>query len=116
MEAIRMEGIIMEVLRMEEIRSAVMRLETEIEIEVKLIKLYFKAFENYMPARSNNLAVSDTAPKGGLRIQRMKKCLPMFLNGLRYDTTPDTGSQENAISVDEARRLGLKTSGRDDIF
>ena len=36
----------------------------------------------------------------------------MFLNGSRYNTTPDTGSLENAISADEARRLGLKVSGR----
>ena len=39
-----------------------------------------------------------------------KRCLPMFLNGLHYNTTPDTGSLENAISVYEVRRLGLRIS------
>lgn len=35
----------------------------------------------------------------------------MFLNGFLYNTTPDTGSLENAISADEVRRLQIKTSG-----
>lgn len=51
-------------------------------------------------------------PKSGSRMQRLKRFLPMFLNGSRYDTTPDTGSLENAISADEVRRLGLKITGR----
>lgn len=80
--------------------------------QLKAVKFLIKAFEAYMSGKSNDLAISDTAPKGGLQMRRLKKCLPMFLNGLRYDTTPDTGSQENAISADEARRRGLKIFGR----
>lgn len=36
----------------------------------------------------------------------------MFLNGFAYNTIPDTGSLENAILVDEVRRLRLNISGR----
>ena len=36
----------------------------------------------------------------------------MFLNGFSYNTIPDTGSLENAISVDVVRRLRLSISGR----
>jgi hypothetical protein len=64
------------------------------------------------PVRPGGLAVSDTVPKGGLRMQRLKRFLPMFLDGSRYDTTPDTGSLENAISADETRRLGLKITAK----
>jgi hypothetical protein len=71
-----------------------------------------KASLSSRPAKASDPAVSDTVPKGGLRTRRSKRILPMFLNGSRYDTTPDTGSLENAISADEARRLRLKTTGR----
>jgi hypothetical protein len=57
-------------------------------------------------------SVFGTVPEGGLRMQRLKRFLPMFLNGSRYDTTADTGSLENALSAHEARRLALQITGR----
>ena len=64
------------------------------------------------PAKLSHRAVSDSVPKGGLRTHRLKRILPMFLNGSHYDTTPDTGSRENAISAHEARRMELNVRGR----
>lgn len=55
---------------------------------------------------------NSTMPQSGSRMQCLKRLLPMFLKGSRYNTTPDTGSLENAISAEEARRLGLKITGR----
>jgi hypothetical protein len=80
----------------------------------KLIEQFLntKASASSKPGKPRHLAVSDTVPKGELRVKRLKRSLPMLLNGLRYDTTPDTGSLENAISADEARRLGLKITGK----
>ena len=80
----------------------------------KTIEQFLKstASASSKPAKARDPAVSDTVLKGGLRMQRLKRFLPMFLNGSRYNTTPDTGSLENAISTDEVRRLGLKITGR----
>ena len=64
-----------------------------------------------MPARGSNLAISDTVAKKESGLQRVRRQLPIFLNGLRYNAIPDTGSVENAMSVDEASRLGLKITG-----
>jgi hypothetical protein len=58
------------------------------------------------------LVAHHTVSEGGLRTQRSKRILPMFLNGWRYDTIPDTGSLENAISAHHARRLRLRITGR----
>jgi hypothetical protein len=68
--------------------------------------------DNRTHARMDNSNVSGMMSHGGFRMQRLKRCLPMLLNGWRYNTTPDTGSLENAISADEARRLRLKISGK----
>lgn len=71
-----------------------------------------KASASRKSAKTHDPAVSEDLLKWGSRMQRLKRFLPLFLNGLRYDTTPDTGSLENAISADEARRLGLKITGK----
>ena len=82
------------------------------EIYAKLIIVEKKCVEIDQQQALTTTKLSDTVPKGGLRMQRLKRFLPMFLNGSRYNTTPDTGSLENALSADEARRLGLKITGR----
>jgi hypothetical protein len=69
-------------------------------------------YGNKTHAKMDNPIVSGTKLNDGFRMQCLKRCLPMLLNGCRYNTTPDTGSLENAISADEARRLRLKISGK----
>jgi hypothetical protein len=70
-----------------------------------------KASTSGIAVKADGKLVSDRVANGGPK-QRLKRFLPMFINGLRYNTTADTGSQENAISADEARRLGLKIHGK----
>jgi hypothetical protein len=44
-------------------------------------------------------------------LKKPVRYLPMIINGSKYRTIPDTGSLENAISADEARRLRLNLTG-----
>lgn len=111
------------------------QLQSKMDRLIKLVegrKKYVKGREKYipfqfsfsnttasassMPAKASDPAVSDSLLNGGSGMQRLKRCLPMFLNGSRYNTTPDTGSLENAISADEVRRLGLRITGKGQQF